>query len=46
MILKRYAKFGEKPICFKNDMNLVNFDPTTQKSPKFVLWLVYFVKIV
>ena len=31
MILKIDAKFEEKPICcFKNDKNLVNFDPTTQ----------------
>ena len=32
MILKIGAKFEEKPICFfKNDKNLVNFDPSTQK---------------
>ena len=37
MILKIDAKFEEKPICFKNDKNLVNFDPSTQKSPKFAL---------
>ena len=33
MILKSDAKFEEKPICcFKNDKNLVNFDPSTQVS--------------
>ena len=38
MILKSDAKFEEKPIrCFKNDKNLVNFDPSTQKSKKFAL---------
>ena len=31
MILKIDAKFEEKTICcFKNDKNLVNFDPSTQ----------------
>ena len=38
MILRIDAKFEEKPICcFKIDKNLVNFDPRTQKSPKFAL---------
>ena len=38
MILKIDAKFEEKPIyCFKIDTNLVTFDPSTQKSPKFVI---------
>ena len=38
MILRSNAKFDEKPICcFKNNKNLVNFDPSTQKSPKFAL---------
>ena len=38
MILKIDAKFEEKPIfCFKIDKNLVNFDPRSQKSPKFAL---------
>ena len=38
MILKSGAKFEEKSICcFKNDKNLVNFDPSTQKSKKFAL---------
>ena len=32
MTLKSDVKFGEKLICcFKNDKNLVNFDPSTQK---------------
>ena len=30
MTLKRDAKFEEKLICFKNDKNLMNFDPSTQ----------------
>ena len=30
MILKIDAKFEE--CCFKNDKNLVNFDPSTRKS--------------
>ena len=43
MILKSHTEFEEKPICyFKNDKNLVHFDPSTQKSPKFALWLVPF----
>ena len=34
-------KFEGKLICcFKNDKNLVNFDPSTQKSQKFALWHV------
>ena len=34
--LRSDAKCEEKPICcFKNDKNLVNFDPSTQKSQKF-----------
>ena len=38
MILKIDEKFEEKPIyCFENDKNLVNFDPSTQKSPKSAL---------
>ena len=33
MTLKSEAKFKEKLIyCFKNDKNLVNFNPSTQKS--------------
>ena len=35
MILKSDAKFEEKLICrFKNDKNLVYFDPSTQKVSK------------
>ena len=31
-------EFGRKLIyCFKNDNNLVNFDPSTQKSQKVAL---------
>ena len=47
MILKSDAKFEEKLICcFKSDKNLVNFDASTQKSPKlhfdwFLLCKVY-----
>ena len=38
MILKINAKFKQKPICCcKIETNLVNFDPNTQKSPKFAL---------
>ena len=31
MTLKSGAKFEEKPFFFKNDKNLVNFDPSTKK---------------
>ena len=35
MILRSEAKFEEKTICcLKNDKNLLNFDPRTQKSKK------------
>ena len=35
MILKSGAKFEEKPIFyFKNDKNLINFDPSTKKYKK------------
>ena len=38
MALKIDKKFEAKLICcFKNDKNLVNFDPSTQKSRKFAL---------
>ena len=38
MIPKIDAKFEEKTIyCFKNDKNLVHFDPNTQKCAKFAL---------
>ena len=39
MTLKIDAKFEEKLICcFKNDKNLVKFDPSTQKSTKLALF--------
>ena len=34
MTLKSDAKFKEKLICFKNDKNLVNFHPSTEKVSK------------
>ena len=35
MTLKIHANFEDKLICcFKNDKNLVKFDPSTRKSPK------------
>ena len=35
MILNSGAKYEEKPIFYlKNDKNLVNFDPSTNKSKK------------
>ena len=38
MTLKSDAKFEGKLIsCFKNDKNLVSFDPSTQKSQKYAL---------
>ena len=39
MTMKNDAKFVEELTCrFKTDMkNLTNFDPSTQKSKKFVL---------
>ena len=38
MTLKIDAKFEEKLIfCFKNDKNLVNFDPSTKTSKKLAL---------
>ena len=38
MNLKIDAKFEKKLICcFKNDKNLVKFDPSTQKSTKLAL---------
>ena len=46
MIPKSGAKFEEKLIfCFKNDKNLVNFDPSTKKSKKFALSLVLLCKV-
>ena len=47
MTLKIDAEFEEKLICcFKNDKNLVNFDPTTQKSQKFAFSLVPIVQSI
>ena len=41
MTLKIVVKFEEKLVCcFKNDKNLVYFEPSTQKSQKFALSLV------
>ena len=38
MTLKNDAKLEEKPnCCFKNNKNLVNFDPSTQNSQRFAL---------
>ena len=37
---------GKLICCFKNDKNLVNFDPSTQKSQKFVLSLVPVVQSI
>ena len=47
MTLKSDAKFEENLIfCFKNDKNLVNFDPSTQESQKFSLWLVLIMQSI
>ena len=42
MTLKTHAKLEEKLICcFKNDRNLVNFDPSTQSLKKvYFHWLI------
>ena len=38
MTLKIDAKFEKKLICcFKNDKNLVKFDPSTQKATKLAV---------
>ena len=39
MAMKNYSKIEEElTCCFKIDMrNLTNFDPSTQKPPKFAL---------
>ena len=35
---EEWFKFEAKPVCcFKNDKNLLNFDPSTQKSKKCAL---------
>ena len=47
MSMKSDIKFEEKPICcFKNDKNLVNFDPNTQKNQSFTFSLVPFVQSI
>ena len=47
MTLRSDAKSEEKSICcFKNDKNLINFDPITQKSKKIGLSLVPIVQSV
>ena len=47
MTLKIDAKFEEKPICcFKNHKNLVKFNPSTQKSPKFAFSFVPIVQSI
>ena len=46
MTLKINATFEEKLICsFKNDKNLVKFDPSTQKSQKLAIALFLLCKI-
>ena len=46
MTLKIDATFEEKLICsFKNDKNLVKFDPNKQKSQKFAISLFLLSKI-
>ena len=46
MTLKNDVRFEEKLICFffLNNKNFVNFDPRTQKSQKFALYLVPFLQ--
>ena len=45
MNLKIDAKIKEKLICcFKNDTNLVRFDPSTRKSQKSALSFVLIVQ--
>ena len=34
MTVKNRTKFEEKLICFKNDTNLVNYDPNTEGLKK------------
>ena len=47
MTLKIDAKFEEKWICcFRNDKNFVEFDPSTQKSPKTALLFAPVVEII
>ena len=48
--LKKYREVVSHDLilicCFKTDKNLVNFDPSTQNSQKFTLWLVPSMKIM
>ena len=47
MTLKIDAKFEEKLICcFKNDKDLVKFDPSTRKSQKYALSFVTIVQSI
>ena len=47
MIQKSDEKIEKITICrLKNDTNLVNFDPSTQKTQKLALRLVSFVQSV
>ena len=47
MTLKINAKFDEQLICcFKNDKNLVKFDPSTRKSPRLTLSFVPIVQSI
>ena len=47
MILRKGEKYEKKTIfCFKNDKNLVNFDPSIKKSEKFAFFLVPFVQCI
>ena len=47
MTLKIDAKFEEKLICcFKNNKNLVKFNPSTQKSQKIALLCVPVVQSI
>ena len=43
--MKSDVKFEQKPICcFKNDKNLMDFDPSTQKSQKSAIWMVFLMQ--
>ena len=47
MILKSDAKLEEKPnSCFKNDKNLVNFDPSTQVSKIYTVMYPFCAKYI
>ena len=46
MAMKSDSKFGKKIICcFKNDKNLVKFDPSTRKSQNLHLDLFLLCKV-